>query len=87
MVQYDVEVRAMPNNIPEIKSLLEQNVGEEVVVTVSLGRNKTRERRGVLKETYRSIFIVDLGGCQNQLARVSYSYKDVLTHAIEVAFV
>lgn len=77
----------MSNEIAAIKSLLDHNIGEEVVITVQLGRNKKRERRGVLKETYRSVFVVDLDAARNRIGRVSYSYRDVLTHVIDVSFV
>ena len=43
----------MPKEIAEIKSLMDQNIGEKIIITVHLGRNKKRTRRGVLKETYR----------------------------------
>ena len=39
----------MPKEIAEIKSLMDQNIGEKVIITVQLGRNKKRTRRGVLK--------------------------------------
>ncbi|MBD3949881.1 Veg family protein [Tuanshanicoccus lijuaniae] len=77
----------MPKDLVAIKSLLEENVGETIIVTVQMGRKKKRERRGILKETYRSIFVVDLDQEANNIDRVSYSYRDVLTHAIDLEFV
>ncbi|MCW6652670.1 Veg family protein [Aerococcaceae bacterium NML191292] len=76
----------MPQDLIAIKSLLDDNLGESVVVTVQLGRNKKRERRGILKETHRSVFVVDLDQDTSALERVSYSYSDVLTNVIEVSF-
>lgn len=75
----------MPENLLEIKSMLDSRLGEEIVVTVQMGRKKKRERRGTLAETYRSIFIVDLND-EDSIDRVSYSYKDVLTNAVEIEF-
>lgn len=77
----------MPRDLVAIKSLLDDNLGEEIVVTIQMGRKKKRERRGVLKETYRSVFVVDLDQDDNNIDRVSYSYSDVLTHAIDVEFI
>lgn len=79
-------MRLMPKEIAEIKSLMDQNIGEKIIITVQLGRNKKRTRRGVLKETYRSVFVVDLEQEANTLGCVSYSYCDVLTKAIDVDF-
>ncbi|MBG9980678.1 Veg family protein [Facklamia sp. DSM 111018] len=75
----------MPKDLIEIKSLLDDKLGEEIVVTVQMGRKKKRERRGTLAETYRSIFIVDLNE-DNNIDRVSFSYRDVLTNAVEIEF-
>lgn len=80
-------VETMPKDLVEIKSLLDKNLGEEIIVTVQMGRKKKRERRGVLRETYRSVFVVDLDQDDNNIDRVSYSYSDVLTHSIDVEFV
>ena len=77
----------MPANIAEIKSELDERLGDEIIVTVQMGRKKKRERRGVLKETYHSIFVVDLDQDRNAFDRVSYSYRDLLTNVIEVEFV
>ena len=75
----------MPKDLLEIKSMLEGKLGEDIVVTVQMGRKKKRERRGILTETYRSIFIVDLKESDN-VDRVSFSYRDVLTNAVEIEF-
>lgn len=80
-------VETMPKDLVAIKSLLDENVGEPIVITVQMGRKKKRERRGVLRETYRSVFVVDLDQDHNKIDRVSYSYSDVLTHAIDLEFV
>lgn len=65
--------------------MLDGKLGEDIVVTVQMGRKKKRERRGILTETYRSIFIVDLKENDN-VDRVSFSYRDVLTNAVEIEF-
>ncbi|MGF3066887.1 Veg family protein [Facklamia sp. P12945] len=75
----------MPKDLIEIKSMLDGRVGEEIVVTVQMGRKKKRERRGTLAETYRSIFIVDLDE-EDNVDRVSFSYRDILTNAVEIEF-
>ena len=76
----------MPNELSEIKTYLEDRVGEEISVTVQLGRKKKKERKGVLKETYRSVFIVDLNQDENDFDRISYSYRDILTYTMELEF-
>ncbi len=50
------------------------------------GRKKTIERCGILAETYPSVFIVELDQDENNFERVSYSYTDILTDAVELVF-
>ena len=76
----------MPREISEIKDFLDDHVGKSVTVTVQMGRKKKKERRGILKETYRSVFVVDLDQEENDFDCVSYSYRDILTKSIEVNF-
>lgn len=76
----------MPNNIAEIKELMEDRIGDTVVITVQMGRKKKKERKGILRETYRSVFVVDLDKEQNDFDCVSYSYRDILTKSIEIDF-
>lgn len=44
------------------------------------------EQSGVLAETYRSVFVVQLDRQEDALQRVSYSYADVLTETVELTF-
>ncbi|WP_273477928.1 Veg family protein [Ignavigranum ruoffiae] len=76
----------MPKEISEIKEFLDDRLGETVTVTVKMGRKKKKERRGILKETYRSVFVVNLDQDENDFDCVSYSYRDILTKSIEVNF-
>lgn len=76
----------MPKELADIKSYLDNRVGDEISVTVQMGRKKKKERKGILKETYRSVFVVDLDQDQNDFDRISYSYRDILTNTIELEF-
>lgn len=46
---------------------------------------KTRERRGVLKDTYPAIFIIELND-EVEYERLSFSYTDVLTGIVDITF-
>lgn len=86
MIKYSGEVKTLPKEISEIKEFLDDRLGETVTVTVQMGRKKKKERRGILKETYRSVFVVNLDQDENDFDCVSYSYRDILTKSIEVNF-
>ncbi|MCK8625116.1 Veg family protein [Apilactobacillus xinyiensis] len=75
----------MPTSLTNIKSKLDDRLGQEVMVTVQAGRNKIVERHGVLSETFPAVFVIDLEKDEN-LKRVSYSYTDILTKNIDVEF-
>lgn len=70
----------------EIKKGLEGQIGKRLKLTANGGRRKTIIRSGVLSETYPSVFVVELDKEENAFERVSYSYADVLTEAVEINF-
>lgn len=71
----------------EIKKGLESKIGQRLKLTANGGRRKTVIRSGVLSETYPSVFVVELDQDENAFERVSYSYADVLTEAVEINFI
>ena len=75
------------NDLVKIKSSLSDHVGNKVKLTAKRGRKQTVNREGVIEGTYPSIFIVKLNTPDDFMAserRVSYSYTDILTRAVEV---
>ena len=70
----------------EIKKGLEGHIGKRLRLTANGGRRKTVIRSGVLSETYPAVFVVELDKEENAFERVSYSYADVLTEAVEINF-
>ncbi|KRM58973.1 Veg family protein [Secundilactobacillus malefermentans] len=76
----------MPTSLASIKEKLDNRIGQELMVIAQAGRKKTTERKGILRETYPAVFVVDLDQDENSFERVSYSYTDILTKNIEVDF-
>jgi uncharacterized protein Veg len=74
----------MSKRLDEIKSELDHHLGQRLMLKANSGRRKTVEQSGVLAETYRSVFVVQLDQQEDALQRVSYSYADVLTEAVEI---
>lgn len=72
------------NALYDIKSKLENYVGQRIKLKANGGRRKTVERFGILEETYPSVFIVKLDEQQHAFKRVSYSYADILTETVEL---
>ncbi|MGP6139183.1 MULTISPECIES: Veg family protein [unclassified Jeotgalibaca] len=76
----------MPESLMDIKEELDSRLGKKVLLTAQAGRKRKTERKGILRETYHSVFVVDLDQEENAFERVSYSYADVLTSSVEISF-
>lgn len=67
-----------------IKKNIENCIGEKVQLKANKGRKKAFIREGVLENSYPSIFIVKFENDYETTRRVSYSYTDILTKAVEL---
>lgn len=65
---------------------MDSHLGDTLTVVAQAGRKKVTKRRGVLKETFPAVFVVDLDQHQNNFKHVSYSYIDLLTKNIILKF-
>jgi len=70
--------------LADIKKDLDTYVGEKIRLKANKGRKKILEREGVLESTYPNIFIVKIEEADQSERRVSYSYADLLTEAVEL---
>ena len=68
----------------QIKKDIETYIGEKVQLKANRGRKKAIIREGVVENTYPSIFVVKFENDYDTTRRVSYSYTDVLTKAVEL---
>jgi len=76
----------MPKTLADIKKSLDCNLGKRLRLKANGGRKKTVESNGVLSDTYHAVFVVELDQEDNACKRVSYSYTDILTEAVEITF-
>lgn len=68
----------------QIKKDIETCIGEKVQLKANKGRKKAFIKEGVLENTYPSIFVVKFENEYDTTRRVSYSYTDILTKAVEL---
>ena len=68
----------------QIKRDIEGCIGEKIQLRANKGRKKSFIREGVLENTYPSIFVVKFENEYDNTRRVSYSYTDILTKAVEI---
>ncbi len=76
----------MPKTLADIKKSLDSNLGKRLLLKANGGRKKTVECAGILSDTYHAVFVVELDQEDNACKRVSYSYTDILTEAVEITF-
>lgn len=76
----------MPKTLADIKKTLDGHLGKPLRLKANGGRKKTVECNGILSETYNAVFVVELDQKENACKRVSYSYTDILTEAVEITF-
>jgi len=72
------------NDLLQIKKNIETCVGEKVQLKANKGRKKSFIREGIIENSYPSIFVVKFENDYDMTRRVSYSYTDVLTKAVEL---
>jgi len=68
----------------QIKRNIDNCIGEKVQLKANKGRKKAFIKEGILENTYPSIFIVRFENDYETTRRVSYSYTDILTKAVEL---
>lgn len=76
----------MTMTLEEIRGVLTDNLGKRVTLTTNAGRSKIIEKKGILKETYRSVFVIELDKDIFEYDTCSCSYRDLLTDDVEITF-
>ena len=71
------------NQMQIIKRELENHIGKKVIVRANKGRKKIVTRKGILKATYPSLFVLEVFNGE-ELVTASYTYSDVLTSTAQV---
>ena len=68
--------------IGEVRSKLNDYVGQKVTIKYNLGRNKYEKYHVTIKELYENVFLVEL----NNNARKSFTYTDIITKTIKIDY-
>ncbi len=68
----------------EIKKSVEDCIGQHVLLRTNVGKRNAKEKKGVIQETYPSVFIVTVNEGLESQRSVSFSYSDILTETVEM---
>ena len=75
---------AEKSDLLQIKKNIETCIGEKVQLKANKGRKKAFIKEGIIEKSYPSIFIIKFENEYETIRRVSYSYTDILTKAVEL---
>lgn len=74
-------------DIQRVRNSVNKHIGSRVKISSNKGRHKFVVEEGVIKETYPSIFLVELLGDSTKKQSnptVSFSYQDVITKDVKM---
>ncbi len=72
------------NQIEEIKSKIEKNIGEKIVIIAKQGKRRIVTQKGIIMNAYPGVFVVKIIDSNNNRI-VSYSYSDILTKTVRLS--
>lgn len=70
--------------LDRIREDLDGFVGKPIKIRANRGRKRIFEVEGILEQTYPKVFVVSFKERQVE-RRISYSYADLLTQAVELS--
>ena len=74
----------LKTNVGQVRSTISKHIGSKVIVRCNLGRHKVDVTKGVITDTYPSIFLVKVDDNSDKNHIVSYSYTDLLTEDVKM---
>lgn len=70
-----------PTDITNLKTDINDMIGQKIIVKGSLGRCKSFEKEATIEKAYPNIFVIKY---EEEKRNVTYSYTDILTRTVEV---
>ena len=68
------------NDISNLKTDINDKIGQKIIVKGSLGRSKEFAKEGTIEKAYSNLFVVKY---EENDRTASYTYTDLLTRAVE----
>lgn len=76
------------SEIKKVKLSVDKNMGNRVKIRANRGRHKIDISEGVIRETYPSIFLVEIDNeVDDTTQKISFSYTDVLTKDVQMQLI
>lgn len=76
------------SEIKKVKLSVDKNIGNRVKIRANRSRHKIDISEGVIRETYPSIFLVEVDNeVDDTTQKISFSYTDVLTKDVQMQLI
>ena len=75
------------SDVLHVRNDIQKIIGSKVRLETNKGRHKSVVNRGVVSNVYPSIFTIQLSEGTGPSRKLSFSYTDVLTNAVEITLV
>jgi uncharacterized protein Veg len=72
------------SDVFHVRKDIQRIIGSKVKLETNKGRHKSVVSRGIVANVYPSIFTVQLNEGPDPSRKLSFSYTDVLTNAVEI---
>jgi len=73
-------------SVNQVRQIVHRHIGSKVLIHANRGRHKYDVAEGVIKETYPSIFLVEVKNEMEDTSQtMSFSYIDVLTKDVRLS--
>ncbi len=75
-------------DIKKVRLSVDRNIGSKVKIRSNRGRHKIDVTEGVIRQTYPSIFLVEVENkIDDTIQTISFSYTDVLTKDVQMQLI
>ena len=75
------------SDVMHVRKDIQRIIGSKVRLETNKGRHKSVTTKGIVSNVYPSIFTVQLSDSSGADRKLSFSYTDVLTNAVEITLV
>ena len=72
------------SDVFHVRKDIQKIIGSKVKLETNKGRHKSVVSRGIVSNVYPSIFTIQLNEGPDPSRKLSFSYTDVLTNAVEI---
>ena len=71
-------------SVADAKNYIDELVGKNITMQVCRGRKQVKKYKGIVENTFRSVFVVKLTEGDTHSPTLTYSYSDVVCEEVRI---